>query len=261
MTYRGVRIGRVDKLELTDEGVDVYLDIDNDHDDIPADAHRPGRQPLRGGRAVRRAAAEDRRGPYLKEGSEIAEADTRPPIQTDQLLTDISNTVSSVDQEALRTTVSEVGAAFAGAGEDLQAIIDSGNSFIEAADDNFDVTTALIEDCNTVLNGQVASDERAAHLRLAALGVQRGVRQLRRRPAPGHRHRLVHGQPAARLPGGQQGRPRRADPQPGHDRRGDPEAAAAASSSCWWSTPTSSRAASRWSPRPRRPGCTTPTSA
>ena len=38
VTYRGVRIGRVDKLKLTDEGVDIYLDIDNNHDDIPADA-------------------------------------------------------------------------------------------------------------------------------------------------------------------------------------------------------------------------------
>jgi phospholipid/cholesterol/gamma-HCH transport system substrate-binding protein len=66
--------------------------------------------------------------------------------------------VSSVDQEALRTTVAELGAAFAGTGEDLQRIIDTGNSFIETANDNFDVTTALIEDSNVVLNGQVASE-------------------------------------------------------------------------------------------------------
>ncbi len=158
VTYRGVRIGRVEKLELTDEGVDIYLDIDNAHDDIPADAiAQVGNRSAVGEQYVELQPKTDD-GPYLKEGSEIAEADTRVPIQTDQLLTDISNTVSSVDQEALRTTVSEVGAAFAGAGEDLQAIIDSGNSFIEAADDNFDVTTALIENSNTVLNGQVASD-------------------------------------------------------------------------------------------------------
>ena len=35
VSYRGVRVGQVDKLELTDAGVDVYLDIDNEYDDIP----------------------------------------------------------------------------------------------------------------------------------------------------------------------------------------------------------------------------------
>jgi phospholipid/cholesterol/gamma-HCH transport system substrate-binding protein len=158
VTYRGVRIGRVDKLELTDEGVDVYLDIDNDNDEIPADALAlVGNRSAVGEQYVELQPKTDK-APYFKEGSQIAEADTRLPIQTDQLLTDISNTVSSVDQEALRTTVSEVGAAFAGAGEDLQRIIDSGNSFIDTANDNFDITTALIEDGNTVLQGQVASE-------------------------------------------------------------------------------------------------------
>jgi phospholipid/cholesterol/gamma-HCH transport system substrate-binding protein len=37
VSYRGVRVGQVEKLALTDDGVDVYLDIDNGHDDIPAD--------------------------------------------------------------------------------------------------------------------------------------------------------------------------------------------------------------------------------
>ena len=50
-----------------------------------------------------------------------------------------------------------MGKAFGGTGQDLQRMIDSGNSFIQVANDNFDVTTALIEDSNTVLKGQLAS--------------------------------------------------------------------------------------------------------
>ena len=38
VSYRGVRVGQVDKLVLTDAGVDVHLDIDDEFDDIPADA-------------------------------------------------------------------------------------------------------------------------------------------------------------------------------------------------------------------------------
>ena len=37
VTYRGVGIGKVSELELTDEGVDVYLEIDNEWDEIPTD--------------------------------------------------------------------------------------------------------------------------------------------------------------------------------------------------------------------------------
>ena len=36
VTYRGVQIGKVDRLVLTEEGVDVELAIDNQHDSIPA---------------------------------------------------------------------------------------------------------------------------------------------------------------------------------------------------------------------------------
>ncbi len=63
----------------------------------------------------------------------------------------------SVHRGSLRTTVHELGRAFAGTGPDLQRIIDTGTSFIRTANRNFDVTTALIRDSDTVLRGQVAS--------------------------------------------------------------------------------------------------------
>ena len=56
-------------------------------------------------------------------------------------------------QGGAETTVTEIGKAFDGTGEDLGRIIDTCNSFIETANDNFDVTTALIRDSNTVLHG------------------------------------------------------------------------------------------------------------
>ena len=47
VTYRGVSIGKVDKLVLTDEGVDVVLDIDNELRRDPRRHPRRGRQPVR----------------------------------------------------------------------------------------------------------------------------------------------------------------------------------------------------------------------
>ncbi|GAA4377303.1 MlaD family protein [Nocardioides caricicola] len=157
VTYRGVKVGRVSELELTDAGVDVHLEVDNGYDDIPADSLAVvGNRSAVGEQYVELQPQVDT-GPYLRDDSEIDTEDTRTPIPTQKLLADISNTVSSVDQEALATTVREMGDAFAGTGEDLQRIIDTGDSFINEANANFDVTTALIRDSNTVLRTQVRS--------------------------------------------------------------------------------------------------------
>ncbi|KAA1419419.1 MCE family protein [Nocardioides humilatus] len=156
VTYRGVRIGQVSDLELTDDGVDVELEIDNEWDKIPADTRAlVGNRSAVGEQYVELQPNTDD-GPYLKDGSEITDVAT--PIQTEKLLADLAATVSSVDRDSLRTTVRELGVAFNGTGDDLQKIIDTGNSFIEAANDNFDITTALIRDSNTVLQTQVDSE-------------------------------------------------------------------------------------------------------
>jgi phospholipid/cholesterol/gamma-HCH transport system substrate-binding protein len=158
VSYRGVRIGEVGKLVLTSGGVDAYLDIDKGWDDkIPARTLAVvGNRSAVGEQYVDLQPQTDS-GPYLHDGSQIAMADTRTPLPTEKLLADISTTAESVNRKSLRTTVHELGTAFAGTGPDLQRIIDTGTSFIHTANRNFDVTTALIRDGNTVLHGQIAS--------------------------------------------------------------------------------------------------------
>jgi phospholipid/cholesterol/gamma-HCH transport system substrate-binding protein len=158
VSYRGVRVGQVGKLVLTHDGVDAYLEIDRGWDDkIPADAFAVvGNRSAVGEQYVDLQPQSDS-GPYLQDGSQIARADTRTPLPTQKLLADLSTTVRSVHRGSLRTTVHQLGLAFGGTGPDLQRIIDTGTSFIDTANQNFDVTTALIRDGNTVLKGQVAS--------------------------------------------------------------------------------------------------------
>jgi phospholipid/cholesterol/gamma-HCH transport system substrate-binding protein len=158
VSYRGVRIGQVSKMELTQQGVDIHLDIDNDQDKIPADTIAVvGNRSAVGEQYVELQPRVDE-GPYLVDDSEIDVDRTRTPIQTDTLLTHMSETVRSVDEQDLQTVTTEFGAAFGGAGADLQTIIDSGNEFLNAADDNFEITTKLIKDSNVVLRGQVDSE-------------------------------------------------------------------------------------------------------
>lgn len=155
VTYRGVKVGTVSDMRLTRAGVTVELSIDKKHDDIPADTIASvGNKSAVGEQYVELAPNVDE-GPYLRDGSVIETEDTRTPVSTTKILSDLDSFVRSVPQDSLRTVVSELGAGFRDTGEDLGVLIDSSTQFLEAASDNFDITTALIRDSNTVLNTQV----------------------------------------------------------------------------------------------------------
>jgi phospholipid/cholesterol/gamma-HCH transport system substrate-binding protein len=155
VTYRGVGVGQVSKMKLTDKGVDVILAIDKGNDKIPKDTVAlVGNKSAVGEQYVELQPKTDG-GPYLKNGSSIATPDTQVPVSTTEILTNLDNLVQSVPQADLRTVVAESGAAFKDAGPSLGQIIDTSSSFIDTAEANFDTTVALIRDSRVVLQTQV----------------------------------------------------------------------------------------------------------
>jgi len=157
VTYRGVGVGRVSDMELTADGIDVVLDIDNDHDDIPSEVTAVVANRSAVGEQFVDLQPTSDSAPYLEDGSEIALANTKVPLSTTKFLIDMDQLVNSVNKQNLRTVVSELGIAFKGAGRDLGTIIDTGNAFIEAADENFEVTADLIRESSIVLQTQIDS--------------------------------------------------------------------------------------------------------
>ena len=155
VTYRGVTIGRVGKMELTDKGVDVFLDIENAHDDIPAETRALVGNRSAVGEQYVELQPKTNGEPYLKEGSEIELSDTATPIAPQEWLTSTQELVDSVDRRDLRTVVSEFGAAFKDGGDDLTRLIDTSTSFIDTANENFTLTKRLIRESNVVLSTQL----------------------------------------------------------------------------------------------------------
>jgi len=155
VNYRGVQVGRVGKLVLTKDGVDVVLDIDEGHDKIPSDVKAVvGNRSAVGEQYVELQPQTDD-GPYLEDKSTIPVERTSIPISSSKWLLDTDRLVNSVNKQNLQTVVSELGAAFNGTGDDLGQIIDTSASFIQTANENFDITTALIKDSNLVLQTQL----------------------------------------------------------------------------------------------------------
>lgn len=157
VTYRGVGVGRVDSMKLSKDGVLVGMNINDDTDPIPSDVQAVVADRSAVGEQYVDLQPTRTGAPYLGDGAQIPRADTQTPLPTTALLTNLNNMVNSVDRDNLRTVVGEMGNAFGGTGDDLGRIIDTSNSFIETADNYFDLTARLIRDGRTVLQTQIDS--------------------------------------------------------------------------------------------------------
>ncbi|MFC7303025.1 MCE family protein [Streptomyces monticola] len=167
VTYRGVSVGRVGPVELTDDGVEAQLRIKDSAPAIPADleAHVANLSAVGEQYVDLRPRRDD--GPRLKDGSVIRAAHTRTPAPVTRVLGSVDSMAKSVPTESLRIVVDEFGKAFQGHGDDLEALVESGSAFIEAADKSLPATNRLIQDSETVLRTQA---EEAKALRKFATG-------------------------------------------------------------------------------------------
>lgn len=152
VTYRGIAVGKVGKLQFTEDGVRARLDIENDAPRIPEDAKAIVANKSAIGEQFIDLQPQTNSSPYLHTGSNIPLSRTDIPIDTTKLLLDASAFVSSIDTKSLQTVVDELGIAFEGNAESLATIIETMTSFIETADDNFEETQSLIRGSSTVLS-------------------------------------------------------------------------------------------------------------
>jgi phospholipid/cholesterol/gamma-HCH transport system substrate-binding protein len=154
VTYRGVPVGRVSDLRLTGSGVSVGLRIDDGAPRIPADSLAVVADRSAVGEQYVDLQPRRSAGPYLMDGSGIPRGRTRTPLPVTDLVLGLDRLVNSVGKDDLRTTVDELGQAFAGTGPDLSRLVDSGNSLVESATDSLPQTVSLIEDSRKVLKTQ-----------------------------------------------------------------------------------------------------------
>jgi len=157
VTYRGVAVGQVGDLRLTDDGIEVDLLIDDAAPPIPVN--------LRAVVANRSAVGEQYvdllprtdGGPFLADGSVIPRESTTLPLPVATLLGNLSAFSSSVPGEELRTVVDELYDATRDTGPSLQVLLDSASSFTTTAAEHLPRTTLLIDDGATVLRTQLES--------------------------------------------------------------------------------------------------------
>ncbi len=172
VTYRGVTVGKVGSLRLIKGGTQVDLHLDScSSPKIPknsaatvADRSVVGEQYVDLEPA---AGTANDTGPYLAKGDVIKMnyPDGRPrnhvPTATQTLLVDLDRLFNSVPIGDLQVTISELGKAVRGRGNDLGRLLDATDQLITAASqsDNLSATIDLIDQSSSVLQTQL--DQRA----------------------------------------------------------------------------------------------------
>ena len=176
VTYRGVAIGSVTDMHLTDGGLTVEFTIEPEAPPVPADTAVAVANRSSIGEQYLDIRPPDGNPPYLSGGDVIPNERTSVPLSSSTVLLNLNQLVNSINRDSLRTIVDEAYQAFAGAGDELQTLLDSANSFSRTALEYAPQTRQLLDDARTVLRTQ---RENAANLVTLADGFAKFTEQLK----------------------------------------------------------------------------------
>ncbi|MCW2846368.1 MAG: virulence factor Mce family protein [Marmoricola sp.] len=153
VTYRGVKIGKVSRVDVIPSGIRVDLAI-KDKVKIPKDSTIHVHNLSAVGEQYLDFEPVANQGPYAEAGYTIKGNAASLPMSEEQLLTELDAMVNSVDKTQLTTVISELGYMFHDTADPLRRMVDSGTQFVDAAAANKDDTIALLETGRTVLQTQ-----------------------------------------------------------------------------------------------------------
>jgi phospholipid/cholesterol/gamma-HCH transport system substrate-binding protein len=153
VTYRGVQIGKVKSVSLTENGAEAVLSLDTSPK-IPADLEANVLSVSAVGEQYVDLRPRTDSGPYLQNGSRIAMSNTTIPQQVGPMLDQVSRLVDSIPGDRISDLLDETFKAFNGAGPDFSSLVDSGATLTEQLNSVSDQTRGLIDDSGPLLDSQ-----------------------------------------------------------------------------------------------------------
>ncbi len=173
VTYRGVAVGKVERLNLIGGGIELGLRLrPGSKVPTPVKAFVDNRSAVGEQFVDLQPQSDD--GKLLRGGDLIPVSMTSIPIQPTQLVVNLDRLVRSVNTADITVVLDELGKAFSGSSGDLQRLIDASTQLTAAATQNLPQTLKLIRDSKPVLDTQrdVAGSFRSYTASLASLTAQ-----------------------------------------------------------------------------------------
>jgi phospholipid/cholesterol/gamma-HCH transport system substrate-binding protein len=158
VTYRGVEVGTVDRVELTDTGVAARLSIGSDAR-IPADVEAQVHSQSAIGEQFVELIPRSGQGPSLKDGDTIPLDRTSIPPDVNELLTATNAGLEAIPNDNLRTAIDESFTAVGGLGPELSRLVKGTTALTADAHANLDAITTVIDDAKPVLDTQADTSD------------------------------------------------------------------------------------------------------
>ncbi|ULE31784.1 MCE family protein [Mycobacterium sp. IDR2000157661] len=158
VTYRGVQVGEVREVTLTEKGAEAKLTLGTSPK-IPADLEAAVRSVSAVGEQYVDLRPRTNSGPYLRDGSVIPMSEATIPQPVGPMLDQVSKLVDSIPGDRLSDLLDESFKGLNGAGEDFQSLLDSSSNITDYLNDVSDQSRALIDDSGPLLESQAESAE------------------------------------------------------------------------------------------------------
>lgn len=153
VTVRGVQLGKVTDVGLTDDGAVATLSLAT-YPRVPADLAAAVRSLSAVGEQYVDLLPRTDSGPYLTDGSVIAAKDVTLPQPVGPMLDQVSTLLESVPKERISGLLDESFKALDGADYDLGSLIDSSAKVAADLNSVGDQTRTLVDDAAPLLDGQ-----------------------------------------------------------------------------------------------------------
>jgi virulence factor Mce-like protein len=151
VTYRGIKIGKVRTIALSEDGVVATVVITSD-DDIPVNSTVKVRSLSPVGEQYLDFQPKTSAGPYLKDGAVVPATATDLPKTLASTVIAVNKVLDQVDATQLHTLLTELSTGLAGTGGDLGKLVDQGQVLLADLDRLWPETDRLITNGSTVLD-------------------------------------------------------------------------------------------------------------
>lgn len=158
VTYRGVEVGRVENVAMTDTGVSAVLALKSGvriPADLDAEVHSQSAIGEQYVTLVPRSGA----GPLLKDGDVIPVERTVLPPDINELLDATNRGLRAIPGDDLRTAVGEAKTAVGGLGPELSRFVKGSTRLAIDAHENLESLTTLIDQSTPLLNTQIDTSD------------------------------------------------------------------------------------------------------
>lgn len=150
VTYRGVKIGKVTEVALTDTGVEATVALVTT-EKIPKSSAVKIRSLSPVGEQYVDFQPTSEEGPYLESGDVIPASATQLPETLGATVVNIKALLDQIDAKNVKTALSEIATGLEGTGDSLGRLVDQGDVLLADIEKNWPLTQRLLRNGNTVL--------------------------------------------------------------------------------------------------------------